>query len=675
MVFVVLVALSWGLGAGRASAAGTGTSLTVALNPASIPANGSSTTTVTATVHDSSTPPAGVTGDTVTFTASDTTVTIGTVTDNQDGTYKATVTSSTTAGKVTITATDTSETPNLSGTATLTQTGPASAVAVQLSPSVITANGTSTSTATATVTDANGNPIPGETIGFKSSDTGNKFAAATGTTDASGSYSTTITSSTTVGTATITAADGAISNTAPLTQTPGPASAVAVQLNPSVIPADGRSASVATATVTDAQGHRLTGEAVTFSSSDGGEKISATTNNGNGTYSAAITSSTTVGTAMITATDSTAHVSSTPVSLTQAAIPSTTTPSRTLLVTAPTTAVTNQTVTIIATVSAGPGSPVGAVTFERAGAPITGCGIVSVVPSSPSDTVVTVVCQTSFAASTSPELLTAVFTPGVGSSVAGSASAPTSLNVAPDATATTLAVSSTNPTAGNKVTYTATVTPARSGHAAPSGAIEFLDGTKAIGGCAARPSTVSGGSVTASCSVTYAAAGTHTISARYLGDPNFTTSTSAVAEVSVQKKTVAPLSRLPSTMQWAFVYTPSYMKILELVVDQVPLGANVLISCHGRGCPFAKHTYAVLKQTVCTLKSKGKCGVKVPSSTVDLQPAFRSRRLSVGTKLTIDVVRAGWIGKHYVFTVLSRRPPRTQIACLAPGSNRPGVGC
>jgi hypothetical protein len=107
----------------------------------------------------------------------------------------------------------------------------------------------------------------------------------------------------------------------------------------------------------------------------------------------------------------------------------------------------------------------------------------------------------------------------------------------------------------------------------------------------------------------------------------------------------------------------------------VPLGANVLISCNGRGCPYAKHTYALRKQTVCKPKSKGKCVVKVPSSTVDLQPAFRSRRLSVGTKLTIDVVRAGWIGKHYVFTVLSRRPPRTEIECLAPGSNRPGVGC
>ena len=79
------------------------------------------------------------------------------------GPTPATLTSSTTAGTPTITATD--NTQGISGQATLTQTpGPAANIALSLNPTSIVANGTSTTTATATVTDANGNPVSGETL-------------------------------------------------------------------------------------------------------------------------------------------------------------------------------------------------------------------------------------------------------------------------------------------------------------------------------------------------------------------------------------------------------------------------------------------------------------------------------------------------------------------------------
>lgn len=84
---------------------------------------------------------------------------------------------------------------------------------------------------------------------------------------------------------------------------PGSAAQVALKLAPASIPADGSSTSVATATVTDASGFGVSGETVSFSSSDAGEKISATTDNGDGTYTATITASTTVGSATITAHD------------------------------------------------------------------------------------------------------------------------------------------------------------------------------------------------------------------------------------------------------------------------------------------------------------------------------------------------------------------------------------
>ena len=72
-----------------------------------------------------------------------------------------------------------------------------------------------------------------------------------------------------------------------------------------LILADGSSTTVATATVKDAAGHLLQGDKVSFGSSDGGQKIGAVTDHGDGTYTATITSSDTVGSAKITVTDST----------------------------------------------------------------------------------------------------------------------------------------------------------------------------------------------------------------------------------------------------------------------------------------------------------------------------------------------------------------------------------
>jgi hypothetical protein len=47
----------------------------------------------------------------------------------------------------------------------------------------------------------------------------------------------------------------------------------------------------------------------------------------------------------------------------------------------------------------------------------------------------------------------------------------------------------------------------------------------------------------------------------------------------------------------------------------------------------------------------------------------------VGTQLTIRISHPGYIGKYYSFTVRARRSPALKIACMAPGSSLPGVGC
>ncbi|MGO9902096.1 MAG: carboxypeptidase regulatory-like domain-containing protein [Solirubrobacteraceae bacterium] len=99
---------------------GVSLALALALAPSSIVANGSSQSIATVVVAEANGNP--VLGDSVTLSASDGAVKLGAVTDHGDGTYTATITSSTTAHAVTITATDSSVSPNVSGQQTLNQT-------------------------------------------------------------------------------------------------------------------------------------------------------------------------------------------------------------------------------------------------------------------------------------------------------------------------------------------------------------------------------------------------------------------------------------------------------------------------------------------------------------------------------------------------------------------------
>jgi hypothetical protein len=97
----------------------------------------------------------------------------------------------------------------------------------------------------------------------------------------------------------------------------GPAAAVSVSLSPASIAPDGQSRSTVTATVVNAEGSRLAGERVSFSSSDSGETIGPVSDDGDGTYTATIVGSTTPGQAAIAATDGSGPPVSGQASLTQ----------------------------------------------------------------------------------------------------------------------------------------------------------------------------------------------------------------------------------------------------------------------------------------------------------------------------------------------------------------------
>jgi hypothetical protein len=105
-------------------------------------------------------------------------------------------------------------------------------------------------------------------------------------------------------------------------------------------------------------------------------------------------------------------------------------------------------------------------------------------------------------------------------------SAPATQGVNQGSTTTTL-FSTPNPSGqGQTVTITATVTPGIGGPLVPTGTVQFLDGTTVLG-----TGTLSNGMATFTISTL--TLGNHSISARYQGDNNFTTSTSAAITQTV----------------------------------------------------------------------------------------------------------------------------------------------
>ncbi|MGO9907802.1 MAG: Ig-like domain-containing protein [Solirubrobacteraceae bacterium] len=201
-MFAAVLALAVGtyLRQAPAQAAGPAETIAVSLSPSSIVADGVSSSRVTATLSFP------LPGQTVVFSSTDSGIRLGPTIDNLNGTYTATLTSSTTAGTPTITATSSWMGQQISGSASLTQTpGPAKNMTLSVEPRSIVAGGTSYAVATATVTDAYGNPVSTDAVAFSSTDPLEEvIGVASG---GNGTYRALIRSSTTPGEAVITATD------------------------------------------------------------------------------------------------------------------------------------------------------------------------------------------------------------------------------------------------------------------------------------------------------------------------------------------------------------------------------------------------------------------------------------------------------------------------------------
>jgi large repetitive protein len=658
-----LVVLATGVGwlglAGPAEAAAT--SLGVSLSSSTIVADGSSTTTATATATN---PPVPAPGETITFSSNPAGVDFSPAScpTGPTGTCSTKITSII-AGQFSIIATDTGGTAQ-PATAPLTVVAAPSTTTLSPTDTApvtnevvwLAANVSSSGSIAGTITFYNGaTPITGCADKPVSSSAAVWCPAtfAVSTPQLSAVY-------------TPGAGSGAATSTGTVSLTVGPDSTSTTLHGPSVVGLGSSATYTATVAPSHSGPYQPTGSVEFF---DGGKPIGSCLSQPLASGSASCTVSyQTAASHSISATYSGDGNFSPSTALSSQAlivlpIPGTTT----ALVAATDHPVTNQDVPLVATVTSSV-TPVGTITFKNGVNPINGCTNRPVTTSG-----APIICHASFSASTAA--LTAVFTPGPGAGVVGSTSPTTSLTIGQDSSTVALDVSNPTVNVGKSATYKATVTPNHLGPVQPGGSVEFFDGGKAIGSCRSQQLHNAGGFASATCTVGYQKAGTHSITARYSGDGNFTSaSSSAPQQVNVHTLSFAVLGTVTATMQWTFFYTPSYTKILALIMNGAPVGATILVKCHGHGCPYAKQTTLITKPKPCKPKGKHKCPAQHPG-TMNLMPRFRNHRLHPGTQVTVEIMRSRWIGKYYVFAVRSRHAPRIQIGCLAAGSTKPGVGC
>ncbi|MBI4727273.1 Ig-like domain-containing protein [candidate division TA06 bacterium] len=276
-----------------------GVTFTLGANPASITANGSSTSAITATLTKTVSG-APIAGAAVNFSTVLGTITASAIT-NASGVAGVTLKSGSSTGTNTVTAT-------YGATLTRTQTVEFTAVvistvAVSASSSSIVANGTSSTTITALVKDNAGYPVPdGTPVTFNSS--AGSITPSSATKD--GSATATLTSSSTPASASVTATAGSITSASiTVNFIAGEAATITITATRDSLVAGSAQIDTIRATVRDGSGNLVPdGVVVNFATTLGSITNSTTTVSGVAT--AYLTPGTVAGNAVITATSGTA---------------------------------------------------------------------------------------------------------------------------------------------------------------------------------------------------------------------------------------------------------------------------------------------------------------------------------------------------------------------------------
>ncbi len=271
---------------------GNPVSIVLTANPASIWADGKSSSAVQATLTDG-TGAAVIPGTTVTFTTdlgsfSNGSRTYTVTTPDSTGMVTVSLIAGTTTGSALVSATANSVTQSIY-VAFTEKGGEPFAIALLADPASITADGSTSSKITATLTDSVGSPVnPGTWVTFSTTlgsfSNGAKTYTVT-TPDATGVVSVSLIAGTTAGSALVTATASGVTQSVTVTFTGAVVASITVTATPSTLTADGASKSDVRADVNDAQGNPVAdGEKITFTIISGTGTLSATSATTSGGY-------------------------------------------------------------------------------------------------------------------------------------------------------------------------------------------------------------------------------------------------------------------------------------------------------------------------------------------------------------------------------------------------------
>jgi hypothetical protein len=296
---------------------------TVTASPATVANDGVTTSTITVTLKGAGN--AAAWGKTVTLASSrgaTDTISPASGVSNDSGVVTFSVKSAT-AGTPVFTATDTTDSITVTQTASVTFAASAVSAAnstVTASPATVTANGISTSTVTVTLKNVGNAAVAGKTVTLASSrGASDTISPATGTSNSFGVVTFTV-KSTTLGAAVLTASDTSdsvvVAQTATVNFIAGTGSAAnsTVTATPASLMADGATTATVTVTLKDSTNNPVAGKTVTLASSRGASDTiapSSGTSAANGVVTFSV-KSTTPGTPVFTATDTTDSVVVTP---------------------------------------------------------------------------------------------------------------------------------------------------------------------------------------------------------------------------------------------------------------------------------------------------------------------------------------------------------------------------
>jgi hypothetical protein len=223
------------------------------------------------------------------------------------------------------------------------------------------------------------------------------------------------------------------------------------------------------------------------------------------------------------------------------------------------------------------------------------------------------------------------------------------------ATTTTLNASATQISSGSSVSFTANVAP-QSSSGSPTGSVAFLDGSTQIGtgGVAAN---------TAQFNTSNLATGTHSISASYSGDANFTGSTSSAVSVTV---TAAPQPNYTLTSATSLTIDAGKSGALALTITpQNGFKSTLSFACSnlptGASCTFNPQTVTPSGAAVSTSMT-----IDVPSSAAS-QAQHTSAAAPPGARTEFELAFFALLG-IFGFAATTGKVKRERLAPVLAGS-------